>query len=480
MPEYVVHLRSSEDHPKQDTLVNTRCKRMIVKAGRRGGKTVGTARLIVERFLEGRRIVYGAPTGDQLETCWFEVVQALREPIDAGVFHKDETEHSIERLGTKQRIRLKTAYNADTWRGDYGDLLIYDEWQLMNEDAWHVVGAPMLMDNNGDAVFLYTPPKLIAPSRQNTISKARDPNHASMMFKAALLEMENAKLEGREPRWFALTWKSRENPFLEPEGLINAAKDMTSIDYMREIEAEEVSDDDMPLREEWIRYFSYRPSREDLPLDDPRNVLMVRYEKREAEPTPDEIHAGELDLRMIVDPNHAGKQGRCKHAICVVGFDQETSRFHLLDEWAESCGYRDMGEQVFKMAAKWGLFEVWIETVASQVYCKLYLAELNDRMARKIRFKELPHDGRANAKDRRIEGLEPYFRNGQYFVHRSHKQFKLEYGSYYRGKRVDVDLLDCMGYCPQLYTLIRRREVLLSMQDREREVLQSMDSVTGY
>ena len=42
-------------------------------------------------------------------------------------------------------------------RGDYADELILDEFQLMNEDIWDAVGAPMLLDNNGDASFhLYT------------------------------------------------------------------------------------------------------------------------------------------------------------------------------------------------------------------------------------------------------------------------------------------------------------------------------------
>jgi len=39
----------------------------------------------------------------------------------------------------------------------------------------------MLLDNNGDAVFIYTPPSLITAG----ISKARDPRHAARLFKKA-------------------------------------------------------------------------------------------------------------------------------------------------------------------------------------------------------------------------------------------------------------------------------------------------------
>jgi hypothetical protein len=66
------------------------------------------------------------------------------------VFYKNESEHVIERPGTDQRIKAKTAWNADTLRGDYADLLILDEWQLMDETFWEDVGAPMLLDNHGE------------------------------------------------------------------------------------------------------------------------------------------------------------------------------------------------------------------------------------------------------------------------------------------------------------------------------------------
>ena len=89
------------------------------------------------------------------------------------------TEHTVEKLGTMQRIRAKTAWNADTLRGDFADLLILDEWQLMNESAWEDVGAPMLLDNNGDAIFIYAPPSL----KFRSVTKARDPLYAAKMFK---------------------------------------------------------------------------------------------------------------------------------------------------------------------------------------------------------------------------------------------------------------------------------------------------------
>jgi hypothetical protein len=488
----VVHLRSSEGHPKQELFVTSPAKRKIIKAGRRSGKTTGVARLSCERFLKDQRILYGVPTVDQLERYWRECCHAFEELIAEGLMSKNETEHVLEwaegvpingkvykRGPNDPRIRAVTTWDADNLRGDAAHLAILDEFQLMNESAWRRVIAPMLMDTGGDAVFLYTPPSLI-PRASSVVTKAQDPGYASSLFRRAVEEMANAEKEGRPSRWLALHFTSHDNPFLSAEGLSEIALDISGVDYQREIMAEDVSEEDMILREEWLRYYHFRPSDPSKPLSDPLNYLMVSYEQKDDEKPPEDIFAGSLELRMIIDPNHAGKKGRCKHAITVTGFDPETLRFHLLDEWSESCGYRDFGERVFQMADKWGIYDPWIEAVASQVYCKLYFEELNIRKPRKLRFKELPLDNRANAKDRRIEGLEPFFRNGQWWVHRAHDKFLKEYRSYYRNKMVDVDVLDTLGYAPQLYDMIRKREVMRSMQARAKQFQNRAVGPTGY
>ena len=224
-------------HPRQREFVKCDAKRIIVKAGRRGGKTVGVAIRHVERFLAGRRQLYTAPTSEQTDAFWYEVCKALAAPIRAGVYHKNETERVIELSGTKQRIRAKTAWNADTLRGDYADDLTFDEWQLTNEDAWERVGAPMLADNDGDAVFIYTPPSLYSAG----VSKARDPRHASKMFKRAQVDETG--------RWAAFHFSSYENPHISKEALTELAGDMSLTAYRQEILAE---DDD--IEDSWLIY----------------------------------------------------------------------------------------------------------------------------------------------------------------------------------------------------------------------------------
>ena len=110
--EYSVHLR--RPHPMQEQFLNSPAKRIVIRAGRRGGKTTGMGIRAVRSFLEGRRILYAAPTEDQIASFWWECKRSLAELLDAKVFTKNETLHTIELPGTKQRIRAKTAWSAPT------------------------------------------------------------------------------------------------------------------------------------------------------------------------------------------------------------------------------------------------------------------------------------------------------------------------------------------------------------------------------
>ena len=212
-------------HEKQRAFIDSPAPRKVIRAGRRGGKTTGIAYYAVDRFLRGRRILYATPTQDQIDRFWYEVKLSLDEPIAAGVYYKNETKHIVELPGTEQRIRAKTAWDADSLRGDYADDLIFDEWQLTNEDAWEKVGAPMLLDNNGNATFIYTPPS----PRSRSASKANDPRHAAKLFKRAQQDTTG--------RWAAFHFTSHDNPHISREALEEITLDMSRLAYDMEIMA---------------------------------------------------------------------------------------------------------------------------------------------------------------------------------------------------------------------------------------------------
>ncbi len=229
MPQTLT-VRLREPHPFQLPVKKSTAKRKILRGGRRGGKTTLLAQIAVERFLAGKRVLYAAPTTEQGERFWSEVKRALAEPIQAGVFAKNESLHVIERERTDARIRAKTAWNPDMLRGDYCDDLLIDEWQLCDEGMWGEVGAPMLMDTDGDAIFAYTPPSL----HRRSAMKARDPRHAARMFKMAQ--------EDTTGRWEAFHFTSYDNPHISQEAIEEMRADMTATAFRQEIMAEDVED----------------------------------------------------------------------------------------------------------------------------------------------------------------------------------------------------------------------------------------------
>ena len=66
--EIDIHL--PEPHPKQLGAIQSTAKRKVVRAGRRSGKTVGIAIYAVEQFGAGRRVLYAAPTSEQISRFW--------------------------------------------------------------------------------------------------------------------------------------------------------------------------------------------------------------------------------------------------------------------------------------------------------------------------------------------------------------------------------------------------------------------------
>jgi hypothetical protein len=233
-----VKINLKEPHEKQAKFVYSNAKRVVLRCGRRGGKTTGVAIMAVIKLLEGRRILYATPTQEQIGRFWWEVTTAMKPAIEAGLYRKNESEKYIVPAHgeSEARIKAKTAWNANTLRGDFADLLLLDEYQLMDPEVWSLVGAPMLLDNDGDAVFIYT-------SEQRAL-------HASEMYKRAEKMMNEALAKGEKPRWEVHHFTSHANPHLSEVALEEITSDMTNLAYRLEIMAEDLDDDPRSL---WTR-----------------------------------------------------------------------------------------------------------------------------------------------------------------------------------------------------------------------------------
>lgn len=203
-----------EPYPQQAAIKAHPAKRKVICAGRRAGKTTLAAIVATEKLREGRRVLLSSTTQEQADSFWDKVKEWLALDIERGVVKKNETRHILTMPSTGGRIKVKTAWDADTLRGDYADFLVLDECALLAPDAWDKVGAPMLLDNDGDAWFISTP---------------RRRNWFFHLYQRAVADGE---------RWHAWHFTSFDNPHLSPAGLAEIASDLTDEAYRQEIMAE--------------------------------------------------------------------------------------------------------------------------------------------------------------------------------------------------------------------------------------------------
>ena len=200
---------------KQAAIAKTKAKRVVINAGRRAGKTTLAARVSVKKMLEGRRVLLASTTQDQADAFWDKVKAWLYEVTEFGVIEKNEQRRIMLMPNNGGRIKVKTASDADTLRGDHADFLVLDECAYLAPDAWGKVGAPMLLDNNGDAWFIST------PRRRNWFHDL----------------YQKAKSD-ETGRWQAWHFTSLDNPHLSREALDEIAGDLTDEAYREEILAE--------------------------------------------------------------------------------------------------------------------------------------------------------------------------------------------------------------------------------------------------
>jgi hypothetical protein len=207
----VTKIEIPRPYPLQREIIDHPAKRKVVCAGRRAGKTVMAAVMATERFLAGQRVLLSSTSQEQADVFWSYIRNWLWPAISEYDMYKNEVRRVIQH-GDAQ-IRVKTGHNPDALRSDHADLLILDECARLDPTAWQMVGAPMLADSDGDAVFIST------PMRRNWFFELY------------------TKGQGDDPRWASWNFSTHANPHLKPQALASLIEDMTDDAYQQEIEA---------------------------------------------------------------------------------------------------------------------------------------------------------------------------------------------------------------------------------------------------
>lgn len=123
----------------------------ILSAGRRWRKTTLLVSVAIEAAIAGKRILWGAPTFDQVRVAWGECRHSSGEVAD----FKQST--MVMTLPTKGAVIFRSLDDPDNARGHTVDGIVIDEAGDVKELAWYEVLRPMLIDTGGWAWLIGTP-----------------------------------------------------------------------------------------------------------------------------------------------------------------------------------------------------------------------------------------------------------------------------------------------------------------------------------
>jgi len=202
-------------HDAQAAIMQHPAKRKVICAGRRFGKTHMAAAEGVARAMVGRRVLFASPTQDQVDTFWDLSKDWLRPLIERKLVYKNESKRIMALNWCGGRIKAKTAWNAETMKGDYGDFIVLDEYAQMAPEVWDYVVSPMMADTDGDTWFISTPVLR---------------NHFFQLYQKAVGDDTG--------RWAAFHAVTHDNPHLSPEAVAELTSDMGEDAYRQEILAE--------------------------------------------------------------------------------------------------------------------------------------------------------------------------------------------------------------------------------------------------
>lgn len=206
-----------------------------------------------------------------------------------------------------------------------------------------------------------------------------------------------------------------------------------------------------------------------------------------------DIPTSYLSKMLMLDPNHAGEQGRANHALMLLGFYKDPVSLYILDGKADTCSREDIIHHAFVMAEKWRIHEIWVEISMGQTWCKtaFELESVNRRLLGKWYFHKVNpfKDNRSeNAKSDRIEDTEPYFRRGQVWICSNDQteftnKFLEEYNEY--PHCATRDILDILGHGVQNLQFGKMNDTELTkfvqnQQSQQMTTNSTRNSITGY
>lgn len=210
-------------HPRQHEIYVHKARFKVVMAGRRFGKTmlsrafIGTGAMESHRLgrdIRGTEVWYVAPTYDQAASIMW---RPLKDQLGPLIKKTWETDLTAELLNGRV-VKLKSAEQPDRLRGVGISDLVLDEYANMRPEVWEYVLSPALAD--------------VAPASRALFIGTPNPEggeHFDDLYDFAEQDTTGA--------WAAWTYKTIDNPFIDPREIAAAKARMTKAAFEQEYEA---------------------------------------------------------------------------------------------------------------------------------------------------------------------------------------------------------------------------------------------------
>lgn len=200
-------------HPKQFQVFQDPHRFKVVTAGRRWGKSVLALVIAIEKAKRPHsKVWYVAPSYRMAKQIMWDTLQASIPP-EWVKGKPNQTELSI-RLINGSVIECKGADDPDSLRGVGLYYVILDEFQDMKKDVWTKVLRPTLARDRGHALFIGTP--------------------------KGYANLYDVHMMGQDPskkQWMSWQFPTITSPFIPPEEIEEARRDMDIKSFRQEFEA---------------------------------------------------------------------------------------------------------------------------------------------------------------------------------------------------------------------------------------------------
>ena len=242
----------------------------------------------------------------------FDLQRQLIKHFDLEML-RDNAKDKVIELSNNSTIRMGSINQVDSVVGRSYDLIIFDEAALTDgRDAFNVALRPTLDKDNSKAIFISTP-----RGRNNYFA-----------------EFYHRGFSDEFPEWCSIKATWHENPRVSEQDIIEAKKGMSEAEFAQEYMA------DFNVFEGQVWTFNHEQCVADL----------------------SEFDTSKMDVFAGLDVGYKDPT-----AFCVIAYDWEEEKFHLVDEYLNSERTTEQhAAEIRKMIDKWDIDYIYIDSAAAQ------------------------------------------------------------------------------------------------------------------